>query len=72
MVNTSRNVLIMLHNLPQRHLKLLQKKAIQKIAEAAYDLIGNKGADETTKLSKNSPQALKVKQKNLEKKYVCI
>ena len=82
MVNTSRNVLIILNNLPQRHLKLLQKKAIQKIAEAASDLIGNKGADETTKLSKTSPQTLKVTQENLEKNiyvyniymyiYICI
>ena len=82
MLNTSRNVLIILNNLPQRHLKLLQKKAIQKIAEAASDLIGNKGADETTKLSKTSPQTLKVTQENLEKNmyvyniymyiYICI
>ena len=33
-------------------LKMLQKKAIQKIAQATGDLIGNKIADKITKVSK--------------------
>ena len=45
----------MLINLPQIHLKLLQKKAIQKTAEATDDLI-NKIANKITKASRNSPQ----------------
>ena len=45
----------MLNNLPQIHLKLLQKKAIQKTAEATDDLI-NKIANKITKASRNSPQ----------------
>ena len=45
----------MLNNLPQIHLKLLQKKAIQKTAEATDDLI-NKIANKITKASRNLPQ----------------
>ena len=45
----------MLNNLPQIHLKLLQKKAIQKTAEATDDLI-NKITNKITKASRNSPQ----------------
>ena len=38
------------------HLKLLQKGAIQKTAEATGDFIGNKIANKITKVSKNSQQ----------------
>ena len=38
------------------HLRLLQKKAMQKNAEAAVDLIGNEIAERVTKASKASPQ----------------
>ena len=37
------------------HLKLLQKKAIQKVAAAASDLIGNKAADRITEVPKTLP-----------------
>ena len=37
-------------------LKLLQKKAIQKTAEATDDLIGNKIVDKITKVLRISPQ----------------
>ena len=46
----------MLNNLLQVHLKLLQKRGIQKIAEATGDLIGNKIADKIIKVSRTSPQ----------------
>ena len=45
----------MLNNLLWIHLKLLQKIAIQKTAEATRDLIGTKIADKTTRVSKTSP-----------------
>ena len=38
------------------HLKLLQKKAIQKTAEATGDLIRNKVTDKIRRVSKTSPQ----------------
>ena len=38
------------------HLKLIQKRAIQKTAEATDDLIGNRIADKITKVSRASPQ----------------
>ena len=38
------------------HLKLLQKRPIQKIIETTDDLIGNKIADRIIKVSKISPQ----------------
>ena len=38
------------------HSKLLEKKVIQKIAEATGDLIGNKIANSITKVSRSSPQ----------------
>ena len=38
------------------HLKLLQKGAIQKTAEATGDFIGNKIANKIAKVSKNSQQ----------------
>ena len=37
-------------------LKLLQKRAIQKTAEATSDLIGNEIANKVSKVSKNSQQ----------------
>ena len=40
---------------------------IQKTAEAGGDLIGNKIADEITKVSKTSP---KIIQKQMKKKYL--
>ena len=46
----SQKLLIMLSNLRQMHLKLLQKKAIQKTTEVTGDLIGNKIADIVAKL----------------------
>ena len=46
----------MLNNMPQMHLKLLQKGAIQKTAEATGDFIGNKIANKIAKVSKNSQQ----------------
>ena len=38
------------------HLKLIQKRAIQKTAEATDDLIGNRIADKIAKVSRASPQ----------------
>ena len=38
------------------HLKLLQKKAIQKTAEATGNLIRNKITDKIRRVSKTSPQ----------------
>ena len=38
------------------HLKLLQKKGIRKSAEATGDLIGNRIADETTRVSRTLPK----------------
>ena len=49
-MNTGRDFLIMLNNLPQMHLKLPQKE------EATVDLIGNKIADKITKISRSLPQ----------------
>ena len=49
MINTARKALIMLNNLQQIHLKLLQKKVIQKTVEP--NLIGKKIGDEITKVS---------------------
>ena len=46
----------MLKNLQQMHLKLFQKRVIQKTAEATGDLIGNKIANRITKVAKNSQQ----------------
>ena len=45
----SQNVLIMLNNRPQMHLKLLLKKEIQKTEEVMDDLIGNKILKKITK-----------------------
>ena len=47
----------MLNNLQQTHLKLFQKEYLKKNpAEATADFMGNKIANEITKISKNSPQ----------------
>ena len=44
----------MLNNLSQMHLKPLQKKAIQKTAEATCHLIGKKMANKITNIPKTS------------------
>ena len=49
MVNIARNFLIILNNLPQMHLKLLQK-------ETTGDLTSNKIPNKITNVSKSSPQ----------------
>ena len=41
------------------HLKLLQKRAIQKTAEATGDSVGNKIADKVTKVFNTSPKTVK-------------
>ena len=46
----------MLNNLLRMHLKLLQKRAIQKTAKTTVDLIGNKIADKVTRVSKTLPK----------------
>ena len=56
MVNIAKNFLIMRNNVQQLQLNILQKKVIQKTAEATGGLIGNKIANKITKLSKNSQQ----------------
>ena len=53
-VSITENFLIMLSNLQQRHLKLLQKEAVQKTAEGSSDFIDNKIAIKITKVSKHS------------------
>ena len=53
-VSIIENFLIMLSNLQQRHLKLLQKEAVQKTAEGSSDFIDNKIAIKITKVSKHS------------------
>ena len=45
----------MLNNLLQMRLKLLQKKGIQKTAESAGDLLGNKTTDKITRVPKFPP-----------------
>ena len=52
MVNIIRNVLIMLKNLPQMHLKALQKELL-KTAQATGNLIGKKLLIELQKSQKN-------------------
>ena len=49
----SQKFLIMLNSLLQMHLKLVQKRAIQKTAKASSDLIGTKIADRINKSLKN-------------------
>ena len=53
----------MLNNLLQMHLKLLQKRAIQKTAKTTVDSIGNKIADKVTRVSKTLPKKKKKKNK---------
>ena len=53
MVKIVKNILIMLDNLQQIQLKLLQKRVIQKKAEATGYLFGNKIANRITNASKN-------------------
>ena len=43
----------MLNNLPQIHLKLLQKESFQKTVEAPGGLIGNQITDKIKNVSKN-------------------
>ena len=54
MLNTANDFWIMLKDLQQMHLKLFQKRIIQKTAEATGNLICNKIADSIFKVSKNS------------------
>ena len=49
-----KSFLIVLKNLQQLQKKQLQKRTIQKTAEATRDLIGNKIADKITSVSKKS------------------
>ena len=51
MINTAKNLLIMLNNLQEM---LVSKRVIQKFAETTGHLIGNKIADRITKVSKAS------------------
>ena len=53
MVNSGKKLLIMSKNLQQMHLKL-QRRVLQKTAEATGDLIGNKISSKIRKVSKNS------------------
>ena len=50
-----KNFLIVLKNLKADAIKIASKRAIQKTAGAAGDLIGNEFADKTTSVSKNYP-----------------
>ena len=54
MVNIAENVMVMLKNLLQLHLKLLQKEKL-KYSGGTGDLIGNKIADKIKKVSKTLP-----------------
>ena len=56
MVNTAKNLLIMLNNATDA-LKSPSKTVIQKTAEVTGKLIGNQTDDEITKISKTSPQS---------------
>ena len=49
-----KNLLILLKNLPANAIQTASKIAIQKIAEATGDLVGNKMADRITSVSKRS------------------
>ena len=55
MINIVRDLLIMLNNLLQMHLKLLQKKVIQKTAEETGNLIGKNLSNGITNISRSSP-----------------
>ena len=53
------------------HLKLFQKKVIQKTAEAISNLIGNKIVDKITGVAKTSPQNnLETNEETLREKYI--
>ena len=47
-VNISKNLLIVLNNLQQMHLKLFQKEILKKTEETTGYLIGSKIADKIT------------------------
>ena len=49
-VNIAGNLLIILNNLQQMHLKLPQKELFKKTAKATGDLTGNKVADKISKV----------------------
>ena len=76
MVNKARNLLIMLNNLEQMHLKLLQGKNLRKRQKQLVILIGNRIADKSTKFSKilrqNSSEKSTNETENIEsdKNYV--
>ena len=70
-VNAANNVLIMLNNLQQMHIKLYQKRVIQKIVEPTGDLIVNKIAKRVKKVSKVHYRIIqKQLQMTLMKKYL--
>ena len=50
-------------------IKTISKRAIQKTAEAAGDLIGNKFADKITSVSKKSPKELQNNEMEAPKKW---
>ena len=56
MVKKAKNFLIIPNNQLQVHLRLFQKERFKETTDAANDLIGNKVADKTTKISKASQQ----------------
>ena len=56
-VNTAKNFLFMLNNLPHIHLKLLQRGQFKKTAEPISDLVSNEIADRIRKVSKTSQQS---------------
>ena len=55
-------------------IKTASKRAIQKTAELTGDLIGNKTADKTTRVSKISPQNNSVtnKEEILRERYISL
>ena len=61
MVNTAKNLLIMLKNVQQMHLKLLQKESFKKKAKTMSDLIGNKITDVVAKLYNRKFQKIRSK-----------
>ena len=63
-VNTVKNFLIMLN----KKFKTSSKRVIQKTAEAAGDIIGNKNADKMTRISKLHPRIILIQMKKYLKK----
>ena len=56
-------------------IKIASKRAVQKIAEATGDLIGNKIADKITSISKKTVKELPVNNEDMEittRKKTCI